>query len=502
MDATPVRIGDVSGPKAAVTDNNFASWDDTSGRLIKDSGSNASSFDTAGAAAAVQGNLDTHVGQTGTAVHGLGTMSTETADDYYTIAQSDLAYDALGAASTVQGNLDTHVGLEGTDVHGLGTMSTETAADYGKLDSANSWTAPQAFAAGLTGTSVAVTGKISTSTTDDDSIETAGGVTFADGHYSTVTRDTGSPSTLYIPLFSLVDGQKVAGRYTLHRSVASSRSNNLIIDITAGRNFGNLRYTYRLSRDDTSNTTISFVQVDIGGVNYLAIKSVENTSFHQYMRASFTGFHTDIASFAPVSSVTSESAAPAPSDGEITTRARSVFDGQAQIFGSTPAAATSSVVNIGNGRADVGTRLVVRGTAANAIESLGGLAIPRGGVESASVDLPDDTATTVVSRSGERPESLLVLLTVHFRSTLVENQTLTTWTGLVLWTRRGTGSGQAFVIREQAEYALSGNRNYSSVTVSGSGTELTVTATSAGSLAPFNSTCRATLMSAFADATT
>ena len=117
MDATPVRIGDVSGPKAAVTDNNFASWDGVSGRLIKDSGSNASSFDTAGAAAAVQGNLATHIGLEGTDVHGLGTIATQAAND---------------------------VDLSGGTISGM--------------------------------TSIAATGQISTSSTAADSIETAGGI--------------------------------------------------------------------------------------------------------------------------------------------------------------------------------------------------------------------------------------------------------------------------------------------------------------------------------------
>src|SRR5271157_4463902 len=41
-----------------------------------------------------------------------------------------LAYDASGAAATVQGNLGTHIGLTGTSVHGLGTASTHAATDF------------------------------------------------------------------------------------------------------------------------------------------------------------------------------------------------------------------------------------------------------------------------------------------------------------------------------------------------------------------------------------
>ena len=57
--------------------------------------------DPAGSAAAVQANLDTHTGLTGTAVHGLGSASVEDVS----------AFDAAGSAATVQGNLNTHAGL-------------------------------------------------------------------------------------------------------------------------------------------------------------------------------------------------------------------------------------------------------------------------------------------------------------------------------------------------------------------------------------------------------
>ena len=57
-------------------------------------------YDPLGAAATVQGNLDTHIGLTGTSVHGLGTAATH-------------AY-----------------GLTGTAVHGLGTAATHAASDF------------------------------------------------------------------------------------------------------------------------------------------------------------------------------------------------------------------------------------------------------------------------------------------------------------------------------------------------------------------------------------
>jgi hypothetical protein len=40
------------------------------------------------------------------------------------------AFDAVGAAATVAGNLTTHEGLTGTAVHGLGSMALEAAGDY------------------------------------------------------------------------------------------------------------------------------------------------------------------------------------------------------------------------------------------------------------------------------------------------------------------------------------------------------------------------------------
>ncbi|MDO9557097.1 MAG: hypothetical protein Q7J82_05890, partial [Coriobacteriia bacterium] len=65
-------------------------------------------------------NLDTHTGLEGTNVHGLGTAAIEDAT----------AFDSAGSAGAVQTNLDTHTGFEGTNVHGLGNMSLEDTGDY------------------------------------------------------------------------------------------------------------------------------------------------------------------------------------------------------------------------------------------------------------------------------------------------------------------------------------------------------------------------------------
>lgn len=67
----------------------------------------AGAFDTKGAAATVQANLDAHKAATGTAVHGLGTASTHDATDF----------DAAGLAAVVQDNLNTHAALTST-AHG------------------------------------------------------------------------------------------------------------------------------------------------------------------------------------------------------------------------------------------------------------------------------------------------------------------------------------------------------------------------------------------------
>jgi hypothetical protein len=160
---------------------NFVSFSSTSGAQ-QDSGKSSSSFDTSGAASTVQGNLTTHIGLTGTSVHGLGTASTHASTDFapafvsgtanYVWATPNgsagvpslralvatdipaLSYDASGAAATVQGNLTTHIGLTGTSVHGLGTLSTinDAASDgtiYGRKN--GGWVAAATGTGNFTG---------------------------------------------------------------------------------------------------------------------------------------------------------------------------------------------------------------------------------------------------------------------------------------------------------------------------------------------------------------
>ena len=89
--------GDVVGPALAVGDN-FAAFDSTTGKLIKDSGYAPSNFDAAGAAAGVQSNLTTHEGDT--SAHGVtgdvvGTTDTQNLENK-TITSPILQGDVTG----------------------------------------------------------------------------------------------------------------------------------------------------------------------------------------------------------------------------------------------------------------------------------------------------------------------------------------------------------------------------------------------------------------------
>ena len=94
--------GDVEGP-AGATDNNFALYDGATGKLIKDTGVSAASFDAAGTAATVQGNLDTHEALTDNPHQtSHGDLLNLTADDhpqYHTDARGDARYGQLTAVN-------------------------------------------------------------------------------------------------------------------------------------------------------------------------------------------------------------------------------------------------------------------------------------------------------------------------------------------------------------------------------------------------------------------
>jgi hypothetical protein len=72
---TPASVGSPALVSPSVA-GNFVSFSNITGGQA-DSGVSAASFDAAGAAATVQGNLATHIGLNGTSVHGLGTISTQ-----------------------------------------------------------------------------------------------------------------------------------------------------------------------------------------------------------------------------------------------------------------------------------------------------------------------------------------------------------------------------------------------------------------------------------------
>jgi hypothetical protein len=80
--------GDVLGPASSVS-GNFASFSDTTGKTIQDSGKKATDFETAGAAATVEGNLNTHTGNT-TNAHGIDAKVDKIAG-YSLVADTEIA---------------------------------------------------------------------------------------------------------------------------------------------------------------------------------------------------------------------------------------------------------------------------------------------------------------------------------------------------------------------------------------------------------------------------
>ncbi len=129
------RDSAVTGSAAVKIDGNFGTVSDaltakaskaaspTAGHLASldsdgnptDSGLTSSSFDTAGAAAAVATNLATHAALTGAAAHGLGTASTHPASDFATAAHTHAESDVTGlvadlAAKASAASLSTHTG--------------------------------------------------------------------------------------------------------------------------------------------------------------------------------------------------------------------------------------------------------------------------------------------------------------------------------------------------------------------------------------------------------
>jgi len=150
VDDSVSGLGDVSGP-ASSTDNAIVRFDSTTGKLIQnslvtadDSGSvnipSGQSYkidgialtysdvgaDASGAAATVQGNLNTHTGYTTTAHGGIvpstRTINSKALSSDITLSASDVGADASGAASSA---VSTH---ESTYAHGNIPSSDEKAA--------------------------------------------------------------------------------------------------------------------------------------------------------------------------------------------------------------------------------------------------------------------------------------------------------------------------------------------------------------------------------------
>ncbi len=133
--------GDVVGP-ASVVDGNFAAFDTTTGKLIKDSGKGATSFDAAGAAAAVQSNLDTHTNDT--SAHGVtGTLVGDT--DSMTLTNKDLSDPSNSANATkIQGR--TVVATAPTDGQALVWDDTNSQWEPGTVSGGGgSVDGPQGF---------------------------------------------------------------------------------------------------------------------------------------------------------------------------------------------------------------------------------------------------------------------------------------------------------------------------------------------------------------------
>lgn len=114
----------VRGPAGAVTNNNLAKWDGTSGRLVKDGGAGGGGGgDVSGPGASVDGNLAIFDGTTGTLIEDSGVAI---ADVSTAIATSAALASAIGAPSGI-------ASLDGSGKHTVseipfGTTSTTVAA--------------------------------------------------------------------------------------------------------------------------------------------------------------------------------------------------------------------------------------------------------------------------------------------------------------------------------------------------------------------------------------
>ena len=118
----------VAGPASAV-DSNFTAFDTTSGKLVKDSTFSSASFDAAGAASTVQGNLDTHTGlanpHSGSGVINGGTLIAAGAASAYANTITDtINFRPFGVSTDIDWRTETDI------IYADLRTTTVTAASY------------------------------------------------------------------------------------------------------------------------------------------------------------------------------------------------------------------------------------------------------------------------------------------------------------------------------------------------------------------------------------
>jgi len=153
-----------------------------------------------------------------------GTIGSPNTKDLYIYGGTPYAshVDVEGApcgetAAEVQANLDVHTGLTGTNVHGLGTMSTETATDYyavagdtleGTMDTGNNWISGDGDAEGI-------------------QIDDAGGIDFGNPNVTFVP--VGSSLSTYVSAASSGDTLILgAGSYSVGSGISVGKNLTII----------------------------------------------------------------------------------------------------------------------------------------------------------------------------------------------------------------------------------------------------------------------------------